>query len=460
MLKKWFQGPVEQRLLLSFQNALDALMLFPADHVRSIDCLSTFLEILVKVQAKQQGKVTLQVKGNALLCGDTACPAREENFVLLLEQFKQCGIQCLVITDGVTTQEAIRFLSLMINTLPKEKGIAIGHQLQKAQIQHFIVCDDAGDKTQVLPKRQIWDCTRPLDVTVYSEACNTVKALSASIQQNKPVNGSSVRRAVSRLLEALKNDPEMVTAIVFRPQKANWVHAHMVRCSILAMRLGFALTREEGTIRLLGETGCLHDIGFLAIPEYIIYSENKLTPAERKIMMQHTILGAEILLTGSDFPPSAIEAALLHHADPLSRGYPDIPRKIKPSILCKIMRVVDAYESMIGGRPYRLPMSPLAAAQELIQQSGPFFDKAIVGAFLRTFGLFPAGSTVRLSDQSLGEVLHHNPDAPLHPEVRILVDPKGEAMSLSKTVNLAETDGLTILDAHTYQEAPSTRILV
>jgi HD-GYP domain-containing protein (c-di-GMP phosphodiesterase class II) len=76
---------------------------------------------------------------------------------------------------------------------------------------------------------------------------------------------------------------------------------------------------------------------------------------------------------------------LHHHEWYDGRGYPlgltgaDIP------IGARIVSIVDAYEAMIAGRPYRDPITHREAIDELRRQAGVQFDPELVEVFAALF---------------------------------------------------------------------------
>jgi HD-GYP domain-containing protein (c-di-GMP phosphodiesterase class II) len=242
---------------------------------------------------------------------------------------------------------------------------------------------------------------------------------------------------------------------VFQPQELDWELSHAARSAILAMRVGMELTDDETSLRLLGESAFLHDIGLFVIPPAILHKNGPLSEEERAIVRGHTIEGVKLLLTGSDFPPAAVEAALLHHSSPTPGGYPEVSETSTPSTVAKIIKVVDAYESIIGTRPYRRSRSPLEAASELIRGAGETFDRAVVGRVVRTIGFFPIGSMVRLSDGSIAQVRTHDQTRMTTPAVTLLIDGAGEVVNPPREVDLAaEGQELTIREGLPFEREP------
>jgi len=66
------------------------------------------------------------------------------------------------------------------------------------------------------------------------------------------------------------------------------------------------------------------------------------------------------------------------------------------------------------------------AMRAILSDSQRRFDPEIVKVFIRSVGLYPVGGLVFLSDGSIGKVMSASENAPLRPEVIILIDSAGQ----------------------------------
>jgi len=148
-------------------------------------------------------------------------------------------------------------------------------------------------------------------------------------------------------------------------------------CARLAKRLG----SPKDEILHLSRAGLIHDIGKVTTPAAILSAPRRLDDEEMTVMRRHAEAGALIV---NEIPLIAnlVPAVRSHHERFDGTGYPDrlkweaIPRA------ARIVAVADAFNAMIGRRPYRPPMAPSAALEQLVAGRGDQFDPDIVDAMI------------------------------------------------------------------------------
>jgi response regulator RpfG family c-di-GMP phosphodiesterase len=125
----------------------------------------------------------------------------------------------------------------------------------------------------------------------------------------------------------------------------------------------------------------LHDVGKIGIPDGILQKPGPLSPAERRRMQTHTVLG-EAMLSGVAFlQGEGLRIVRSHHERWDGRGYPDGLAKTDIPLGARIFAVADALDAMTSHRPYRRALSWESARSEILSQSRRQFDPEIVDAF-------------------------------------------------------------------------------
>jgi putative two-component system response regulator len=177
---------------------------------------------------------------------------------------------------------------------------------------------------------------------------------------------------------------ETVTALASALEsKDTGTRAHSQRVQNYALALADHIGDEEVT----GDRGTpygflLHDLGKIGIPDGILQKPGPLSPAERRRMETHTVLG-EAMLSGVAFlQGEALRIVRSHHERWDGRGYPDELSGQDIPLGARIFAVADALDAMTSNRPYRRAMTWEAAHTEVVAQSGRQFDPEIVHVFV------------------------------------------------------------------------------
>jgi diguanylate cyclase (GGDEF)-like protein/putative nucleotidyltransferase with HDIG domain len=158
-------------------------------------------------------------------------------------------------------------------------------------------------------------------------------------------------------------------------------HDHVRRVQIYATGLARLFGLSEPEIEALKAGALLHDIGKLAVPDYILNKPGILTPAEFEKMKVHTIVGAEIL-ERVGFPYPVVPVVRHHHERWDGRGYPDGLKGDEIPITSRILTVSDCFDAVREDRQYRKAMTRGEAINMLKEGSGTVFDPAIIASFL------------------------------------------------------------------------------
>jgi diguanylate cyclase (GGDEF)-like protein/putative nucleotidyltransferase with HDIG domain len=156
-------------------------------------------------------------------------------------------------------------------------------------------------------------------------------------------------------------------------------HVHRVQIYAIGLARLFGLSDPE--LEALKAGALLHDIGKLAVPDYILNKPGALTPAEFDKMKVHTIVGAEIL-ERVGFPYPVVPVVRHHHERWDGRGYPDGLRGDEIPITARILTLADCFDAVREHRNYREAMTREQAIEMLREGSGTVFDPNVVRTFL------------------------------------------------------------------------------
>ncbi len=159
-------------------------------------------------------------------------------------------------------------------------------------------------------------------------------------------------------------------------------HGHIRRVQRFAVALANTLgVIDDRQLKAIEAAALLHDMGKLAIPEFILNKPGKLTASEFDVMKTHAALGAD-LLASIHFPYPVVPIVRHHHENWDGSGYPDGLKGTDIPIGARILSVVDCYDALTSDRPYRPAMSDQQAIEILSQRRGTMYDPLVVDRFI------------------------------------------------------------------------------
>jgi response regulator RpfG family c-di-GMP phosphodiesterase len=192
-----------------------------------------------------------------------------------------------------------------------------------------------------------------------------------------------VREQAQRIEELFLEGVQMLARAL--EAKDAYTAGHSIRVSHYsvetAIRLGFAGEALE-SIRLGGE---LHDIGKIGTRESVLHKPGQLTDEEFRQITEHPALGERMLSPLARERPTVLRIVRSHHERLDGRGFPDGLQGESIPIEARIVAVADSFDAMTTRRPYRNPLRPTEALQELRRVAGTQLDADAVAAFATAF---------------------------------------------------------------------------
>ena len=160
-------------------------------------------------------------------------------------------------------------------------------------------------------------------------------------------------------------------------------HGHIRRVQAHATSLAKEVgVRDENLLKAIEAAALLHDMGKLAVPEYILNKPGKLTDTEFEKMKLHASVGADIL-SAIEFPYPVVPIVRHHHENWDGTGYPAGIKATAIPIGARILAVVDCFDALTSDRPYRPKLSDEEALGILRERRGTMYDPMIVDTFFR-----------------------------------------------------------------------------
>jgi putative nucleotidyltransferase with HDIG domain len=214
----------------------------------------------------------------------------------------------------------------------------------------------------------------------------------------------------------------------------------MVNVSVLAMSQARALNLDGALLREFGFAALMHDIGKVNTPLEVLNKPDKLTKEEFEIMKRHVVDGAHILRKTPEMPALAPIVAFEHHLKQDLSGYPEKIGHRSLNLCTMVVSISDVFDALRSRRPYREGLATDRVKAIMSEQGNPAFNQTLMKRFVNIMGLFPVGNLVRLNTEEVAIVTAEHPKDPFRPQVKILVDVRGERLEEPVLANTWERD--------------------
>ena len=217
--------------------------------------------------------------------------------------------------------------------------------------------------------------------------------------------------------------------------------AHALNVSVISLLMGRTFNLSEAEMIDLGLGALLHDIGKAELPERFRHREEHFSAAEHKLYETHVALGLA-QARRMELAPGASLVIAQHHEHIDGSGFPLKLQSDRTTVPSRIVALVDRYDKLCNPANPGKAITPHEAVALMFAQGKNKYDPAILGAFIKMMGVYPAGSVVQLTDDRYAMVVGVNSSRPLKPKV--LVHEAGVPRDEALVLDLETVSGLGI----------------
>lgn len=286
------------------------------------------------------------------------------------------------------------------------------------------------------PRPAPLDTERARAAAICGKARRAMVAMFQELRMGRAVDAQTMLPVVDEISQSVLRNSDALIGLVRLKTKNDYTYMHSVAVCALMVALARQLGLAESSVQEAGLAGLLHDIGKMVVPNDILNKPGSLTDDEFRIIKSHPMSGHRILMQGQGVSEGALDVVLHHHEKWDGSGYPHGLASEQISRLARMGAVCDVYDALTSNRPYKEGWCPNKAIRQMAGWKG-HFDPVIFQAFVKSVGIYPVGTLVRLESGRLGVVMQQGRNSLLQPQVKIFFSTKSMTHIAPEVVDLA-----------------------
>lgn len=271
---------------------------------------------------------------------------------------------------------------------------------------------------------------------LYRKSIPLVKNMFTEARMGRAIDAESCVPLVDDIAESVLRDPGALINVARLKTRDDYTYMHSVAVCALMVALGRQLGLKGDDLARAGLAGMLHDLGKAVMPLDVLNKPGRLTDEEFAVMRTHPARGHEMLVEGSGAGAVVLDVCLHHHEKIDGSGYPKGLKGDQISLFAKMGAACDVYDAVTSARAYKDPWDPAEALRSMAQWKG-HFDPVVFQSFVKTVGIYPVGSLVRLQSGKLAVVTVQNPESLLAPKVKTFFSTKSDMRIEPRELDLA-----------------------
>ena len=282
---------------------------------------------------------------------------------------------------------------------------------------------------------------------ILSKAKEAVVSIFSDVRMGNAVKFDDVVSLADEINQSIARNPSALISLSRLKNVDNYTYLHSVAVCVLMIALGRQLGLEHEVLKQVGIAGLLHDIGKVFIPNEVLNKPGKLTDEEFNIVKTHPRKGWEFLKNSYEINDLILDVCRHHHERVDGMGYPDKLSGEALTLFARMGAVCDVYDAITSNRCYKKGWEPAESIRKMAEWKNGHFDEAIFHAFVKTVGIYPTGTLLKLKSGRLGVVTDQSKKSLIKPIVKVFFSTRSNAHILQEIIDLSKsTDSIANLE--------------
>ena len=275
---------------------------------------------------------------------------------------------------------------------------------------------------------------------ICAQSKRAVTSMFQEARMGKAVDTIGAQKLVEEITDSVSRNPGALISLARLKTADDYTYMHSVAVCALMIALARQLDLDEELTQRLGIAGLLHDLGKALMPMDVLNKPGKLTDEEFAIIKTHPEEGYKLLLASTGADDIALDVVLHHHEKTDGSGYPKRLKNEEISLHAKMGAVCDVYDAITSNRPYKAGWDPAESLRRMAEWSNGHFDPTVFQAFVKSLGIYPIGSLVKLKSGRLGLVVEQSQKSLLTPCIKVFYSTRSNARIKPEIIDLSRPD--------------------